>query len=224
MAIKACWWSPVQGLPSKVVVAKLLLGLLMHLPTDPSGFDRSCERGCPGHTGDSCFLTHREPPEGSLSCGLSILIDWQRGGITRLGDKWCEKCPVGPRSILHSTKYTERPLIPRSGARALDNIGDRFGGSPLIIWLQELPQRLFFSTISRLDPALQPVFFDRYATPETNPAIPFLTSTASEELIDFVVRMCRRLHFRGLQSTRTCSSRSGSDPGVALRSFAKMAS
>ena len=73
--------------------------------------------------------------------------------------------------------------------RALDNIGDRFGGSPLIIWLQGLPQKPFFSAISRLDPALQPVFFDRYATAETNPAIPFLMSTAPGEPIDFVARM-----------------------------------
>jgi DNA-binding CsgD family transcriptional regulator len=83
----------------------------------------------------------------------------------------------------------EAAADPALWARALDTIGDRFGGSPLIIWLQELPQKPFFSAISRLDPALQPVFFDRYATPETNPAIPFLMKTAPGEPVDFVARM-----------------------------------
>jgi hypothetical protein len=42
MLIRACRCNPVQDLPSKVIKAKLLLELLIHLPTDPSDFDRGC--------------------------------------------------------------------------------------------------------------------------------------------------------------------------------------
>ncbi len=54
---------------------------------------------------------------------------------------------------------------PALWTRALDRIGDRFGGSPLVIWLQELPRNPFFTAVSRTNPALVPLFLDRYTTP-----------------------------------------------------------
>jgi hypothetical protein len=78
---------------------------------------------------------------------------------------------------------------PQSWSRALQKLGDRFDGSPAIIWLQSLPARPSFSAISRLDEALQPVFFERYATPQTNPAIPCLMKSVPGQPFDFVALM-----------------------------------
>jgi DNA-binding CsgD family transcriptional regulator/PAS domain-containing protein len=46
-----------------------------------------------------------------------------------------------------------------------------------------------FSAIARLDEELQPVFFTRYATPQTNPAIPYLLVAAQGRPFDFVAAM-----------------------------------
>jgi DNA-binding CsgD family transcriptional regulator len=98
--------------------------------------------------------------------------------------------------------------------RALDRIGDRFGGSPLLIWLQEIPQKPSFIAISRLNPALQPVFFDRYTTPETHPAIPFLMAATPGVPFDFVAKMGGNSAFQRTQiyadlfvPERICSQR-----------------
>ncbi|WP_407176924.1 hypothetical protein [Bradyrhizobium sp. STM 3562] len=84
---------------------------------------------------------------------------------------------------------------PQRWGPALQKIGDRFDGSPAIIWLQSLPERPTFSAISRLDPDLQPLFFNRYATPQTNPAIPFLLRAVPGRPFDFVARMGGREAF-----------------------------
>jgi len=78
---------------------------------------------------------------------------------------------------------------PQGWSHALHRLGDRFGGSPAIIWLQSLPDRPIFSAIARLDEELQPVFFTRYATPQTNPAIPHLLRAAQARPFDFVAAM-----------------------------------
>jgi hypothetical protein len=78
---------------------------------------------------------------------------------------------------------------PALWTRALDRIGDRFGGSPLLIWLQEIARKPFFIAISRLNPALQPVFFDRYTAPETHPAIPLLMTATPGVPFDFVAKI-----------------------------------
>jgi PAS domain-containing protein len=78
---------------------------------------------------------------------------------------------------------------PKGWSHARHMLGDRFGGSPAIIWLQSLPDRPMFSAIARLDEELQPVFFTRYATRQTNPAIPHLLRAAQGRPFDFVAAM-----------------------------------
>ena len=75
---------------------------------------------------------------------------------------------------------------PQLWRRALEKVGDRFGGAPMVLGLQPIPKPAMFAVSARLDEELLKLFVQRYSTPATNPSIPYYLSHPAAEPFDYM--------------------------------------
>lgn len=75
---------------------------------------------------------------------------------------------------------------PQLWRRALEKVGDRFGGAPMVLGLQPIPKPAMFAVSARLDEDLLKLFVQRYSTPATNPSIPYYLSHPVAEPFDYM--------------------------------------
>jgi DNA-binding CsgD family transcriptional regulator/PAS domain-containing protein len=75
---------------------------------------------------------------------------------------------------------------PQRWRHALEALGDRFGGAPIVIGLQPTSQRTIFAANGRLDDELLKVFLERYATPKTNPSLQYYFTRPAGEPFNFL--------------------------------------
>ena len=75
---------------------------------------------------------------------------------------------------------------PQQWRVALETMGDRFGGAPIVIGLQPISQPTIFAANGRLDDDLLRIFLERYATPSTNPSLPYYFTHPAGEPFNFL--------------------------------------